>query len=88
MIEPMDQRNETQLSTETTTEHSSLRRGSRDTEAVGDYASAHGLSSSGGQQVVRTLLTQPEGRGSVDGGVPQRVGSAGVYRLLDPGVRS
>ena len=47
-------------------------------EPAGHHASAHGLSSPGRQQLHRTVPSQSEGRGSLDGGISQRARSAGV----------
>jgi hypothetical protein len=60
----------------------------RDLKSAGHHSSAHGLSSPGRQQLHRTIPSQPEGRGSMDGGISQRARSAGVDRSLDPGVQS
>jgi colanic acid biosynthesis glycosyl transferase WcaI len=45
------------------------------------------LSPHGGQQLHRTVPSQLEGRGTVDGGVSELAGSAGVHRSLDCGVQ-
>ena len=46
--------------------------------AARHHASAHGLSSPGRQQLHRTVPSQPEGRGSLDGGVSELGRSASV----------
>ena len=48
----------------------------RDAQPAGHHASADGLSSPGGQQLHRTVPSQLEGRGSLDGGISQRGRSA------------
>jgi putative transposase len=63
-----------------------LPEGSR--EAARDHAPAHGLSPPGRQQLHRTVPSQLEGRGSLDGGVSQLGRSAGQHRPLDRGVQS
>jgi transposase-like protein len=56
--------------------------------AARHQASANGVSSPGGQQLHRAVPSQLERGGSLDSGVPQRAGSAGIDRALDRGVQS
>ena len=56
--------------------------------AARHHPSADGLSSPGRQQLHRTVPSQLEGRGSLDGGVSQLGRSASIDRSLDPGIQS
>ena len=51
------------------------------------HASADGVSSPGRQQLHRTIPSQLERRGSLDGGISERGRSASRHRPLDPGVQ-
>src|SRR5260370_1668254 len=52
------------------------------------HPSTDGVSSSGRQQLHRTVPSQLERGGSLDGGVSELGGSASIYRSLDRGVQS
>ena len=60
----------------------------RNARASRHHAPADGVSSPRRQQLHRTVPSQLERRGSLDGGVSQCGGSSNFHRLLDPGVQS
>ena len=60
----------------------------RNARASRHHAPADGVSSPRRQQLHRTVPSQLERRGSLDGGVSQCGGSSNFHRLLNPGVQS